>query len=393
MGYLSAAPASKGGRYMRAADFIGQRFGKLTVIEDSGQRNGTSVLWHCKCDCGGEIFAVRGHLVRGIVQDCGCVKKEKRPAVTDLIGQRFGKLIVVGDSGERKGGGSILWRCKCDCGGEILAVRNRLISGNVTSCGCVPKQYASKREVEDLTGRQFGELTAIRRVENDKGNKVCWLCRCSCGKELVVQALRLKSGHTRSCGCKRYGSAYNKRDLTGQQFGRLTVLYRLVGKTRYQKAIWHCRCDCGNEVDVYSGSLVRGQTQSCGCWNREQSAKMHDHMHYQDDTCVERLERALADHEERKSKAGFRGLFFTKYGTYRVMITFQKVHYTLGYYKTFGEAVQARLDAEESLHTGYIAAFKAYQEKAKDNPAWAEENPFFYNVSRVNKEFLVNTNG
>lgn len=375
---------------MNPADFIGCRFGMLTVVEDSGRRKGHSVLWRCECDCGGKILAVRSQLVSGRLTDCGCMPKQTGSQVADLIGKRFGKLIVTGDSGQRSGSGEILWLCKCDCGGELLTVRNRLISGYAASCGCVPRQYASKRMAEDLTGRQFGDLTAVRRVENDRGGRTCWLCRCSCGQEVVVQAMRLKSGHTRSCGCKRYESAVNKRDLSGRRFGRLTVLDPVKRGTKPTKLVWHCRCDCGCETDVYAESLLRGITRSCGCWNKEQSMKMHDHMHYRDDTCVERLKRVQLD--STRSKAGFRGLFITKSGRYRVMINFQKKHYTLGYYETFEEAVQVRLDAEQVLQVGYINAFKRYEEKAKEDPVWAEGHPFYFNVIRSKGDFQVQTN-
>lgn len=363
----------------------------LTVMEDSGQREGTSVLWRCRCDCGGEVLAVRHKLVSGSLTDCGCVPKQPRPQVSDLVGQRFGMLTVTGDSGQRTSGGQILWRCRCDCGGEILARRYQLVSGNLTSCGCVPKQYASKRQAEDLTGQQFGELTAIRRVENDKGGRVCWLCKCSCGNECVVQALKLKSGHTRSCGCKRYQGSGNRRDLTGQRFGRLTALYFVRKENRVKNSYWHCRCDCGRELDVYTMNLVCGQTQSCGCWNKEQGAKLNDHLHRQDDTCLERLKRVQTD--SRENKAGFRGLFLTKDGKYRVMITFQKKRYNLGYFKTFAEAARVRLDAEEVLQVGYIRAFQQYAEKAEADPVWAESNPFYFNAARVNGEFKISTNG
>ena len=308
----------------------------------------------------------------------------------DLVGQRFGRLTVTEDSGLRNSEGVIRWLCGCDCGGEILATRRQLVSGNVQSCGCVPKQRASKGQAEDLTGRQFGELTALRRVENDKNGKICWLCRCSCGKEVTVRAQRLKSGQTRSCGCKKAYAAPNRHDLTGQRFGRLTALYHLGKGDGAKNSCWHCRCDCGKELDVRTENLLRGLTQSCGCWNREQSEKMHDHMHYQDNTCVEMLKRACSTAD--KNKAGFRGLFLAKSGKYRVMITFQKKHYTLGYYKTFDEAVRVRLRAEEELHAGYISAFERYSEKAKTDPAWAEKNPFYYNVTRTNGEFHVLTN-
>ena len=375
---------------MDRTELLGSRFGRLTVIEDSGQRRGSSVLWRCQCDCGGEKLAARHQLVSGTVRDCGCVAKPKRKRVTDLIGQRFGLLTVAEDSGLRNGN-IILWRCQCDCGGSILAMRRELVSGGVTNCGCVPKQYASKRQVEDLTGRQFGELTVLRRVENDESGKVCWLCRCSCGNELVIRALQLKSGKNRSCGCKKHDRSYTKYDLTGQRFGRLTALYFLNKENRVKNSYWHCRCDCGNELDVYTGSLLGGLTQSCGCWNREQSRKMHDHMHYQDDTCVEVLKRCCTD--TGRNKSGFRGLFLMNNGKYRASITFQGKHYNLGHYAFFDQAVQARLDAEEVLHKGYIRAFEQYEEKAKADPAWAESNPFFYQVTRTNGSFQVQTNG
>lgn len=61
-------------------------------------------------------------------------------------------------------------------------------------------------------------------------------------------------------------------DLTGQRFGRLTVLYRAPGKPRSNgkyRTMWHCRCDCGNELDINGDSLKKGVSQSCGCYRKE----------------------------------------------------------------------------------------------------------------------------
>jgi hypothetical protein len=56
-------------------------------------------------------------------------------------------------------------------------------------------------------------------------------------------------------------------DRTGQRYGRLVVIERaetkyVSGKPRLH---WLCRCDCGNETPVWSWSLSRGATRSCGC--------------------------------------------------------------------------------------------------------------------------------
>lgn len=59
-------------------------------------------------------------------------------------------------------------------------------------------------------------------------------------------------------------------DLTGQHFGRLTVINRapsLNGATR-----WNCRCDCGVEKVIRASELRSGSTLSCGCYDREMSS-------------------------------------------------------------------------------------------------------------------------
>ena len=53
----------------------------------------------------------------------------------------------------------------------------------------------------DLTGQTFGRLTVIKRVENAKNNKAQWLCQCSCGKQKIIKSSNLIRGATRSCGC------------------------------------------------------------------------------------------------------------------------------------------------------------------------------------------------
>lgn len=57
-------------------------------------------------------------------------------------------------------------------------------------------------------------------------------------------------------------------DLTGQQFGRLTVIRR-DGSNKWRISLWLCRCTCGNEKIVVAGNLNRGDTKSCGCLQKE----------------------------------------------------------------------------------------------------------------------------
>jgi hypothetical protein len=62
-------------------------------------------------------------------------------------------------------------------------------------------------------------------------------------------------------------------DMTGRRFGRWTVLAR-AGNNRHRKAMWLCRCDCGNECVVDGRDLRNGHSKSCGMANRLTTAQV-----------------------------------------------------------------------------------------------------------------------
>lgn len=55
----------------------------------------------------------------------------------------------------------------------------------------------------DLTGLRFGRLHVERQADSLPNQRVYWLCVCDCGEICVTQAKKLRSGHTKSCGCLR----------------------------------------------------------------------------------------------------------------------------------------------------------------------------------------------
>lgn len=61
-------------------------------------------------------------------------------------------------------------------------------------------------------------------------------------------------------------------DLVGQRFGRLLV-QEFAGKDKNSQSYWNCICDCGNATRILGQSLRNGDTQSCGCFHKEQQAK------------------------------------------------------------------------------------------------------------------------
>lgn len=69
-------------------------------------------------------------------------------------------------------------------------------------------------------------------------------------------------------GLKTKERPYRIVDLSGQTFNRLTAI-KVVGRKRGE-AVWQCRCQCGNIVNVAGYALRSGDTKSCGCWKLEE---------------------------------------------------------------------------------------------------------------------------
>lgn len=85
--------------------------------------------------------------------------KESKPR-NDLVGNKFGKLTVIEYLGgfRTKNGKSteVRWRCLCECGNESITTTGRLKSGMTKSCGCLRVQMISKRNREKITHRMTG---------------------------------------------------------------------------------------------------------------------------------------------------------------------------------------------------------------------------------------------
>lgn len=298
----------------------------------------------------------------------------------DLTGQRFGKLVVIEKMPETQER-YCLWRCRCDCGGEILVNTKRLKRGTITNCGCIPKTTAHRGQIrEDLTGRRFGRLVVLHPAENRR-DRTCWVCRCDCGNQITTTAHELKAGKTTSCGCLRGLASGNFRDITGRKVGRLTVLYPTEARDPKGSILWHCRCDCGNEVDVSEDGLIHGNYKSCGCLKSEIQQDVKNQLHRLDGTCLEWLEKRK---HRSDNTSGFRGVYAC-HGKFRASIGFKKQRFHIGTYDTFEEAVQARLEAEGLIHDGFVKAYYAWQEQGGDGP-------FIYEVEKVDGWFKVHTN-
>lgn len=75
----------------RGIDFTGQRFGRLVAISRAGVNARKQVLWRYRCDCGGEKVAVASEVKRGKTQSCGCLAQEQRQAAAQTQCHAYSK--------------------------------------------------------------------------------------------------------------------------------------------------------------------------------------------------------------------------------------------------------------------------------------------------------------
>lgn len=121
----------------------------------------------------------------------------------------------------------------------------------------------------ELAGKTFGKWYVRERDferKNKKDSAAYWWCDCTCGRTTAsIKGSALLKGRSRQCvSCAR------ESKLTGETFGRLTVVRMSGKKASNGNNLWECNCSCGTKgILVRGASLSSGNTKSCGCYARE----------------------------------------------------------------------------------------------------------------------------
>lgn len=229
----------------RHISLVGKVYGRLTVVAEAGHTKTGEYIYECRCLCGNVVNVNAGNLVQNHTRSCGCLQKEiasvglknrQNGSYKDLGGRRFGSLVVkqienINDKGIP------LWKCKCDCGNEIIVRRDYLVGGVVKSCGCLRHEHADN--FSDISGKKFGMLTAISPIR--QGVRTYWKCRCECGEETLVERSHLISGTTASCGNHSINFTGSKGENEVKDF-----IESLGVKTEKQHKILD-----GKEIDIF----------------------------------------------------------------------------------------------------------------------------------------------
>lgn len=169
-----------------------------------------------------------------------------------------------------------------------------------------------------------------------------------------------------------------KRDLTGQRFGKLVVLEATSARDKKGYVMWHCRCDCGNELAVSGNCLCYTPMKSCGCQKKEHSQQLGSYLQHVDGTSLDMLKSRKVP---SNNTTGVKGVYFIR-GKYVAKIVFQKKQYILGRFDTLEEAAAVRRETEVQLNDRVVAHYERWNARAAIDPQWAEENPVHVRVEK-----------
>lgn len=241
----------------------------------------------------------------------------------------------------------------------------------------------------DLTGKKYGRLIVIKRVETKNGSPL-WECECDCGKHIKTNSRELRHGHTRSCGCLKKETIiqfnrntkrkYNTYDLSGE-YG---VGYTSKGEEfyfdleDYEKIKDHCWLIDNNGYVEYS--------------KRNAGVAKHVLMHRVimnacDEEDVDHINGASTRNDNRKcnlrvcthqknmcnyskpknNTSGITGVSWDNtHQVWKAYITYNNQRVALGAFYDFDDAVRTRLLAEKKYFQEYSAQQHLFEQYGID---------------------------
>ena len=126
----------------------------------------------------------------------------------------------------------------------------------------------------DLTGQKFGKLTVIEMIYGSGDKKTYCRCKCDCGNEVIREQYGLKRTKMPSCGCAR-------KEIMREACGT-DINGKKFNRLTVIETLWdenpvkvRCKCDCGKEHVARKTDVVYGNIKSCGCLRSDIISKVN----------------------------------------------------------------------------------------------------------------------
>lgn len=163
-------------------NYVGKKLGKLTILAELPSHitpNGSRQrIVKVHCDCGNE-YTTRLTTAKKTKM---CTKCKKRSYRKNLVGNRYGKLVIVKPADDYispSGFHLTRWLCKCDCGNFTCVNTDELTSGSTRSCGCLKNTKGLLKDNSKLMRKYDFEKNKnlnLNRLTARSSKKIWWKC-------------------------------------------------------------------------------------------------------------------------------------------------------------------------------------------------------------------------
>lgn len=159
-----------------AKDQIGKVINNFKIL-DYKRENGRTYLFVTCPICGNNKWMRRDSITNPKVISCGCynISNNYKKSI-DISNQHFTRLLALEPTEKRdRHNGSVIWRCKCDCGKLIYVSYSDLVLKRIQSCGCLQKESESKNIKKAIAKRNEyrvcdTDILALKRsIDNNFG--------------------------------------------------------------------------------------------------------------------------------------------------------------------------------------------------------------------------------
>ena len=206
------------------------------------------------------------------------------------------------------------------------------------------------REHPSLVGQRFGKVVVEQQLESTSAGSRRWLCRCDCGNAYISTTNNLKRRKVANCGCLK------SPDLTGQVFGKLTVIGRSNKRSprgARTTPMWECRCECGAITYKATDTLTNPDESMCMTCAEKQHARIaRESAGFVAGTQLSKIRnfRPTSD-----NASGYRGVYYDgKTNRYRARLVFQGKIMSFGSFERLEDAIKVRQKAEEEIFGKFI---------------------------------------
>ena len=211
----------------------------------------------------------------------------------------------------------------------------------------------------DLTGQRFGKLTVVSRAENI-GRDTAWLCRCDCGGEKAVRTANLRKGRTRSCGCGLTGPMLPGTKQLDLTGQRFGKLVAVAPVAEPdRRGTYKWLCRCDCGGETAVAVSNLRNGHTRSCGC--ESRLSLESLHYVDGTNIELIRKNTRRSNNTSGCAGV--VWRKKDRRWSADIGFQGKRYYLGLYERYEDAVRARKEAETRYFGAFLADYDARAEQ------------------------------